>query len=254
MSSPTTEQLNDAGRDLDTLPAIEAARRLHAGQVAAAQAVAEALPEICRAAEAMALTLTEGGRLIYAAAGSSGLMAAADAMELGGTFGIAPDRIRILMAGGLPQDARMPGATEDDDTGLTEALADLTSKDTLIAASASGTTPYALAALASAARQGATTIGMANNPGTPLLTGADIAICLPTPPELVAGSTRLGAGTAQKIAFNMISTLMAIRLGHVHQGQMVNVVADNTKLRGRAARIVASIAGSARTPPLTGCP
>ena len=121
--------------------------------------------------------------------------------------------------------------------------------DCLIAVSASGTTPYAVAALEEARRRGAATIGMANNAGTPLVLCADVGIVLATPPEMIAGSTRMGAGTAQKIALNMLSTLVAIHLGHVHDGYMVNLRADNIKLRGRAARIVSAIAGcDARKP------
>jgi N-acetylmuramic acid 6-phosphate etherase len=123
------------------------------------------------------------------------------------------------------------------------AEAGLKAGDCLIAVSASGTTPYALAAASTARNRGAVVIGVANNPGSRLLEIADIAICLPTPPEVIAGSTRMGAGTAQKIALNMLSTMMATRLGHVHDGFMVNVKADNLKLRERARRIVMAVGG-----------
>jgi len=137
------------------------------------------------------------------------------------------------------------GASEDDEFQAARDVAEagLAAGDLLIAISASGTTPYALGAMAAARVRGVRVAGIANNPATPLLEGADIAICLPTPPEVIAGSTRMGAGTAQKIALNMLSTMMATRLGHVHDGYMVNVAADNLKLRERARRIVAAIAG-----------
>ena len=125
---------------------------------------------------------------------------------------------------------------------LDDALADLTGADTVIAVSASGSTPYTVAAVEIARTQGATVVAIANNAGAPLLELADHAILLETPPEPISGSTRMGAGTAQKIALNMLSTLMAIRLGHVHDGMMVNLRVDNIKLRQRAERMVSQIA------------
>lgn len=190
----------------------------------------------------MAATLRTGGVLHYVAAGSSGLMAAADAQELGGTFSIPPSRLRIHMAGGLPTGVEMPGDTEDSDVGLADALSDLKPTDTVIAVSASGSTPYTLTAGDIARAKKATLIGIANNAESPLLQTADIPILLATPPELISGSTRMGAGTAQKIALNMLSSLMALDLGHVHGGMMVNLRADNHKLRARAAGIVERIA------------
>lgn len=239
-----TEQLHpDAGK-LDHQLLEEAALALAKGQQEAAGTPRHALAAICAGAKAMARSLASGGSLIYAAAGSSGLMAAADAMELGGTFGIAEDRIRILMAGGLPQSAHMPGGTEDETAGLAKSLAGLSSRDTVITVSASGSTPYTLEAARLARQAGACTIGIANNPGSLLLAQCDHAILLATPPELISGSTRMGAGTAQKIALNMLSSLMAIKLGHVHDGMMVNLHADNAKLRSRAETIVARIGGA----------
>ncbi|MCA8881474.1 MAG: N-acetylmuramic acid 6-phosphate etherase [Rhodobacteraceae bacterium] len=246
MTALTTEALHADARGLDARPLPEIARALADGQCAAAASVAAAIPAICGAAAAMAHSLRLGGRLIYAAAGSSGLMAAADAHELGQTFSIPAARIRILMAGGLPSGVEMPGATEDDTSAVSRDLADADQRDSVIAVSASGTTPYTLAAARTAKAGGATVIAVANNPGAPLFDLADHAICLATPPELVAGSTRMGAGTAQKIALNMLSTLMAVELGHIHDGMMVNVVADNIKLRARASGIVATIAHVSR--------
>jgi N-acetylmuramic acid 6-phosphate etherase len=169
-------------------------------------------------------------------------MAAADAQELGGTFAIPAAQLRIHMAGGLPTGVDMPGGTEDDTAGLEAALAGLADRDTVIAVSASGTTPYTLEAARTAQRAGATLVGIANNDGSPLLEMSDHPILLATPPEVISGSTRMGAGTAQKIALNMLSTLMAVELGHVHDGMMINLRADNIKLRARAAGIVARIA------------
>lgn len=244
MSRLQTEMIHDEAAGLDALPLAEAAGILARQQAAAAQSVASALTGICDAARSMASTLRSGGSLYYVAAGSSGLMAAADAMELGGTFGIPPGRIRIHMAGGIPTTADMPGDTEDRTDGLEAALSEISAKDCAIAVSASGATPYTVAAADLARRRNATVIGIANNPGSALLELSHHPVCIPTPPEVLSGSTRMGAGTAQKIALNMLSTLMALDLGHVYDGLMVNLRADNAKLRQRAAGIVGAIAGA----------
>ena len=245
MALPRTEMLHDEAKGLDARDPIVIARALAAGQAAAAAVVADSSEAICGGAQAMAASIRAGGRLVYAAAGSSGLMAASDALELGGTFAIPPRQIRILMAGGMPTGVEMPGADEDATDSLARDLADLTAADTVITVSASGTTPFTLEAARLAQAKGAAVIGIANNAGSALLTMADHSILLATPPEVVAGSTRMGAGTAQKIALNMLSTLMAVELGHIYDGMMVNVVADNDKLRRRAAGIVAAITGVA---------
>lgn len=237
-----TENLHDTALGLDTLPIDEIAGRLHAAQSGACSAVAPAIPEITKAAGLMADTVRNGGRLIYAAAGSSGLMAMADALELPGTFGLPPSSMHILMAGGLPGGTGLPGDVEDDVNGARAAAEMIRVGDTLIAVSASGSTPFALEVVRLAGEKRANIIGIANNVDAPLFNKADVAICLPTPPELVAGSTRMGAGTAQKVALNIMSTLMGVLLGHVHDGMMVNLVADNEKLKRRAVLIVCNIA------------
>ncbi|WP_108835240.1 N-acetylmuramic acid 6-phosphate etherase [Tateyamaria sp. Alg231-49] len=243
MSAKTTEQLHDGAAGLDQRPPAEIAALLAGGQVAAAESVQKAIPAICAGAMAMAHTINAGACLHYAAAGSSGLMAAADAQELGGTFSIPAVQLRIHMAGGLPSGVEMSGDTEDATDGLTTALAELSKKDTLITVSASGSTPFTIAAARIGKSKGATVIGIANNAGSELLEMSDYAVLLETPPEVLSGSTRMGAGTAQKIALNMLSTLMATHLGHVHDGMMVNVNADNIKLRARACGVVVQIAG-----------
>jgi len=228
---------------LELRPLEQVAHILVEGQIEAAKAVLTAIAAISDGARAMAQSLRSGGSLYYVGAGSSGLFAAADALELGGTFGIAPERVRIVMAGGMPVTSAMPGATEDDSAGLEAALSALASEDVVIAVASSGTTPYTVSAAKMAKARGAVVIGLANNPGTALLDIADIAVLLPTPPEVIAGSTRMGAGTAQKIALNALSTLMGIELGHVFDGMMVNLHADNTKLRRRAVAIIRAISG-----------
>lgn len=239
----TTEGLHPKAIGLDVRPLPEVALVLAEAQAEAAAMAQFASPLIANAAVSMAATIRTGGVLHYAAAGSSGLMAAADAQELGGTYSTPPEQLRIHMAGGLPRGAEMPGDTEDQTEELTGALGGMGSDDTLIVVSASGETPYAVAAADIARKAGACVIGIANNAGSSLLKRADHPILLATPPEVIAGSTRMGAGTAQKIALNMLSTCMAVELGHVHDGMMVNLRADNAKLRGRARGMVARIAG-----------
>jgi N-acetylmuramic acid 6-phosphate etherase len=171
-------------------------------------------------------------------------MSLADALEIPATFGIPRNRLVLLFADGAEIAQRLNGGREDSDE---DARTDVTAagigpKDCVIAISASGTTRYTLAGLETAKAAGAATVAIAGNRGAPLLAGADIQILIESGPEVVSGSTRLGAGTAQKAALNMLSTLVGVRLGHVHDGLMVNVQADNEKLRGRAARIVMQIA------------
>lgn len=242
MPTLQTEAQHEAAKGLDALDDGQILSALLDGQVRAIESLGSALPQIAAAAALMAHTITAGGRLVYAAAGSSGMMAFADAVELGGTFGIAPRQIQIFMAGGLPVDSRMPGSTEDDSADALRVAATLDAGDTVIALSASGATPYSVTLARIARERGAQVIGISNNAGATLFNYANVAIHAPTPPEVIAGSTRLGAGTAQKAVLNMMSTLMGIRLGHVHDGMMVNVVADNEKLRGRVAGMVAQIA------------
>lgn len=239
-----TEKLNTDSIGIDTLPPSDALSELLSGQVAAAKSVEHAIPAIADAALALANAISSSHKLIYVAAGSSGLMALADGLELAGTYGISNDDVKIVIAGGSDSLVEMIGGPEDDEgQGGNDILsAGVQSGDCVICLSASGSTPYALGAIATAKANGATVIGIANNAGSPILNEADISIHLPTPPEVIAGSTRMGAGTAQKIALNMMSTQMAIHLGHVHDGLMVNVQADNIKLQKRAHGIIRKIA------------
>lgn len=240
----TTEKLDSTGATIDRLAPDDAVAALVEAQQRAAAAVSAAVSPIRRAAERVAATIRAGGRVAYCGAGSSGLMALADALELPGTFGIAPDRAVILLAGGPASLSDLAGGFEDNvEAGASDLrAAGLAAGDCLIAVAASGRTPYALGAAEAALAAGASVIAIANNAGAPLLAASDIPILLETPPEPLAGSTRLGAGTAQKIALNAISTMAGVLLGHVHDGMMVNLRADNAKLRDRAARIVGSIA------------
>ncbi len=243
MLNRRTEQLHEAANGLDVLPLRRAAELLIQSHQDALQSVPPMAQALSEAGTLMASAIRAGGRLHYLAAGSSGLMAMADACELAGTFGTDPDQIVIHMAGGIPVDATMPGDTEDDDSAARNIGDAIQPNDVAILLSASGSTPYAVHAVRRARASGAATICIANTPKTPLLAEADVPICLATPPEVLAGSTRMGAGTAQKVALNTMSTVMGIALGHVHDGMMVNVRADNAKLRARAVGIIATIAG-----------
>lgn len=213
-----------------------------ASHQAAVAVVREAIPAIEKGAALMAETVRRGSTLHYAAAGSSALMALADASELNGTFGTPQSQIAVHMAGGVPVNGVMPGNTEDSADDARRDAAALAVGDLAIIVSASGTTPYALAFAEAARMLGVAVIGIANKPGSALIKAADVAIALPTAPEFIEGSTRLGAGTAQKVALNMMSTRMGMLLGHVHEGMMVNLIPDNLKLRKRAADIVRRIA------------
>lgn len=245
MSMTQTEMTHAHARGFDLLQDEQGLAILAAAQADAAAAVGDAVPQIAAAARLAADCLGAGGRLIYAAAGSSGLMALADALELPGTYGVAPDRIKVMLAGGMAMLSQMQGGPEDDgDAARAELVAlGVGPADCIIALTASGYTPYPMAAVTAARAAGARTIGISNNRGAPLFDLVDVAICLPTPPEVIAGSTRMGAGTAQKIALNMLSTMMAVHLGHVHDGYMVNLIADNLKLQGRARGIVMAVSG-----------
>ena len=245
MADRPTEARHPHSAGIHSLPADAALSHLLEAQLAALAMVRPAIPALDRAATAAANSLLAGGKLAYAGAGSSGLMALADCLELAGTFGIPPDRTPMLFAGGTDALLHMTGGVEDD-PALARAdfqNAGLGQGDTILCLSASGTTPYTriIADLARAA--GLTVVGFANVPGSILLEQSHIPIFLDTGPEVVNGSTRMGAATAQKVALNMLSVRMGILLGHVHDGYMVNVVADNSKLQDRAARIVAAISG-----------
>jgi N-acetylmuramic acid 6-phosphate etherase len=220
-------------------------KRLAESQQNASRAVDAALDALALAATHATNALRAGGRLVYAGAGSSGLVAMADALELPGTYGLATDAVVVLLAGGADSLRDLSGGYEDDaDAARADVLAaGVGGGDCLIVVSASGSTPYALAAAMAARNAGAVVVSIANTPGAPLFEGADVAILLQTQPEVISGSTRMGAGTAQKIALNMLSTMVGIGLGHVHDGHMVNLRADNTKLRARAVGMVADIAG-----------
>ena len=241
----TTETISPNFLDLDTWPDVKILAAFSDGQERAIAAVRAAHPSIAQAARAIAKRSGESGRLIYVGAGSSGVIGALDGIELGGTFGWPDDRVAFVLANGPVLKPGLAGAPEDDVGRARVEMAKLTptSRDTVIAVAASGATPFTLAATDAAHAAGALTVGIANNRTAPLLAGVDIPIFLDTGPEAIVGSTRMNAGTAQKAALNMLSSLTMIHLGHVHDGMMVNLRADNAKLRRRALATVMRIAG-----------
>jgi N-acetylmuramic acid 6-phosphate etherase len=218
---------------------------LLASQKRAVEAVAAAASAIELAAQAIGARVGAGGRLVYIGAGSSGLIAVQDGAELPGTFGLDPQRIVYVIAGGLETIAHIDAEAEDDRAAAVAAVKALgpMGGDIAIAVSASGSTPYTLSAAEAARQAGALLVCIANRAGSPLLELADHPVLLESGPEALHGSTRLAAGTAQKCALGMLSTLANAGLGHVYRGHMVNLRPENDKLRKRAVHIVASVAG-----------
>jgi len=217
-------------------------------QLAAVAAVRAARGAIGDAVAAMEARLGAQGRLIYAGAGTSGRLAVQDGAELMPTFNWPPERLLLFIAGGREALLQAVEGAEDEMAKAAELVErhDIGPHDTLIAVAASGTTPFTLACLREAKRRGALTIGIANNRGTPILEEASHAIFLDTGPEPIAGSTRMNAGTAQRITLNLLSSLLMIRLGRVYRGLMVDVQASNAKLARRREAIVRDLTGRSR--------
>ena len=243
-----TERRNPAAARLDSLSARQIARLINREDAKVAAAVGRALPQIARAIEAVARSLARGGRLLYVGAGSSGRLAALDAAECPPTFGIAPRSVQYVLAGGPRALGR---ATEVSEDSPARGRRDLAKKkpakdDVVVGVAASGRTPYTVAALEFARRRGARTVAVTGNPGSPLARAAHIAIVTAVGPEVVAGSTRMKAGTAQKMVLNLISTGAMARLGYVFGNLMVNVHTKNRKLVERGLRILQEAAGVSR--------
>jgi len=244
--SMTTERPSPRFADIDIWEPSDVLEAMIGGQFAAVAAVRAALPAIERAGLAMEPRLRAGGRLIYAGAGTSGRLAVQDGAELMPTFGWPRERLVLLLAGG---GAAMMQAVEgaEDQVGRSNELIDVGAKDVMVALAASGTTPFTVSCLREARRRGALTIGIANNRDTPLLSDAEHGIFLDTGAEPIAGSTRMNAGTAQRITLSLLSTLVMIRLGHVYRGLMVDVQAANTKLTRRKREMLMHLTGSRAT-------
>lgn len=240
-----TERASPRYSDIDLWEPSDILEAMLEGQMSAVAAVRATLGAIARAASATEARLREGGRLVYVGAGTSGRLAVQDGAELVPTFNWPPDRLLLLIAGGKEALLRATEGAEDETAqaiGLVQQHA-VGSPDVLIAVAASGTTPFTLACLREAKRRGALTVGIANNCGTPLLQEADCAIPLDTGSEPIAGSTRMKAGTAQRVTLNLLSSLVMIRLGRVHDGLMVDVQAINAKLVRRSEMILHRLTG-----------
>ncbi|MFF7736111.1 N-acetylmuramic acid 6-phosphate etherase [Streptomyces sp. NPDC007984] len=246
LESLTTEAFRPELADIDRLPTLDIARLMNGEDATVAGAVAERLPGIAAAIDAVAERMARGGRLVYAGAGTAGRLGILDASECPPTFNTDPDRVVGLIAGG--PDAvvtSVEGAEDSRDLAKADldALA-LTPDDTVVGISASGRTPYAIGAVEHARARGCLTVGLACNPGSPLAAAADHGIEIVVGPELLTGSTRLKSGTAQKLVLNMLSTITMIRLGKTYGNLMVDVRASNDKLRARSHRIVALATGA----------
>jgi len=244
-----TESVRPDLGDLDRHATDELVRTLVQGQHAAQSAVMAAVPALAAAADAIAARLMQGGRLFYVGAGTSGRLAILDASECPPTFNTPPELVVALIAGGpaAVQEA-VEGAEDDDEAGAADLRArNLTPNDAVVGITASGRTPYVVGALRHAREVGSHTVAIVNNARSPLADVADAAIELLTGPEVIAGSTRLCAGTAQKIALSTLSTAVMVRLGKTYGPYMVDVRATNAKLRRRAVRMVQQITGADET-------
>ncbi|GBR08349.1 N-acetylmuramic acid 6-phosphate etherase [Acetobacter oeni] len=241
---PATEGADPAFDAFDTWPVSTQLGALWQSQLAAAAIVSSALPALSVAAEAALPCLRNGGRLIYAGAGSSGRLAAQDGAELEPTYNWPPERLLLLIAGGPGALLNAVENAEDDEVAARAAVreAAIGPDDVLVGVAASGRTPYTVAAVEAARSAGALTIGIANVPETPLLLGAACPVFVGTGAEPIAGSTRMKAGTAQKIVLNLLSTTLMTGLGRVYRAQMVDMRSRNAKLRRRAVRMVMGLA------------
>jgi N-acetylmuramic acid 6-phosphate etherase len=242
-----TEAGSEPGADYDLRSTLELVELMNAGDSTVPAAVAAASGQIVAAIEAIADSLGRGGRLIYVGAGSSGRIAALDASECESTFSVPPGKVVSFLAGGAGASPLEQEAAEDDrDAGRADVAAlDPRPEDVVVGVSASGRTPYVLAAVEAASEAGARTACVVSAPGSELEAAVEHPIVVVVGPEFLAGSTRLKAGTAQKLVLNMLSTISMIRLGKTFGNLMVDVAATNEKLRARVRRIVEAATGAA---------
>ncbi|MFI6686199.1 N-acetylmuramic acid 6-phosphate etherase [Streptomyces sp. NPDC050485] len=246
LATLTTEAFRPELAEIDQLPTAEIARIMNSEDATVPAAVAQRLPAIAAAIDATAARMARGGRLVYAGAGTAGRLGVLDASECPPTFNTDPSEVVGLIAGGPAAMVRAVEGAEDSRELAAEDLdaLRLTALDTVVGISASGRTPYAIGAVEHARRLGALTIGLSCNADSALAAAAEHGIEIVVGPELLTGSTRLKAGTAQKLVLNMISTITMIRLGKTYGNLMVDVQASNEKLRARSRRIVALATGA----------
>ena len=243
-SNSRTEVRNPASRGLDRLSAEKILRLMNREDEKVARGVAREIPAIARAVEAIVRAIRRGGRLIYVGAGTSGRLAVLDASECPPTFGVSPNLVQALIAGGKRAlTSAVEGAEDSYAAGARDLRRrNLTARDVVVGIAASGKTPYALGALAYARKRRAVTVAIACNRNSPLARAARIKIVPEVGPEVVTGSTRLKAGTAQKLVLNMLSTAAMVHLGHVYDNWMIDVAQTNAKLRHRAVVILSQAA------------
>jgi N-acetylmuramic acid 6-phosphate etherase len=240
-----TEHRNPASRGLDRLSTEGILRVMNREDRKVAITVGREIPAIRRAVDAIVERVRKGGRLIYVGAGTSGRLAVLDAAECPPTFGVPPNLVQALIAGGR---RALTGAVEGAEDSTANGVRDLRAvkvgrDDVVVGIAASGTTPYVLSALAFARKRGAATVAITSNRGTPIARHAHIVIAAEVGPEILTGSTRLKAGTSQKLVLNMLSTATLVRLGHVYENLMIDVALTNQKLRDRGLRILAEASG-----------
>jgi len=244
-SLPVTEQENPRTAQLDKLSTIEIVRLMNEEDAHVASAVERVLPHIAQAVDGIAKRLKSGGRLFYVGTGTSGRLGVLDASECPPTFGVAPETVQGIIAGGYEACYRAVEASEDDKAAgaYDVAARGVHQMDALVGIAASGTTPYTIGALEEARARRAFTVALTASPDSPITAAADVHIVTLVGPEVIAGSSRLKAGTAHKMVLNMLSTATMVRLGYVSGNRMSNVQARNDKLKRRAVRILAAEVG-----------
>ncbi len=242
----STERRNPRSRGIDRKSTLEILQIINREDGHVAEAVRRVIPQIARAVDAIVRAFRSGGRLIYVGAGTSGRLAVLDAVECPPTFGTPPKMVQAIIAGGEKALRCAVEGAEDSASGGARDLSkmNLSKHDVVVGISASGATPYVLGALKFAKARGAITVGVTSNPDSALARQAGIAIVPDTGPEPIAGSTRLKAGTAQKMILNLLSTAAMVRMGRVYDNWMVHVALTNGKLRRRGARIVEEASGA----------
>lgn len=243
-----TEQTNPASARLSELSAAEIVALMNEEDHKVPEAVGEVLGDVARAVEVVVERLANGGRLFYVGAGTSGRLGVLDASECPPTFGVSPELVQAVIAGGPKAIFSAREAAEDDQGAGAEELQrrGVGDRDAVVGLSASGATPYVIGAVRWAGERGAATIGVSCNPDGPLRDVCQVFICPVVGPEIIAGSTRLKCGTAQKLVLNMISTATMVRLGRVQGNLMVDLRPTSAKLRDRAIRIIQQLTGADR--------
>jgi N-acetylmuramic acid 6-phosphate etherase len=244
-SLPITEQDNPRSQNLSSLSTIEIVALMNAEDATVAAAVKSVLGDVAKAIDEIVERLRKGGRLFYIGTGTSGRLGVLDASECPPTFGVSPELVQGVIAGGYDACHRAVEASEDDAEASTTDLRarNFNGSDVLVGIAASGRTPYTVGAISYARSLGAFTVGLTCVPGSPITEAAELSIVPVVGPEVVTGSSRLKAGTAQKMVLNMLSTATMVRLGYVSGNRMSNLKAGNTKLRERAVRIVMAETG-----------